>query len=455
MEKHLKKPTKCQIANIITVCIVFAVMMFLNIKCPYISDDFHFKFIWKDFHVTDNDEPVRNFGDIIESVKNYYLLSGGRVLPHLAAYFFLYIDKIYFNIVNSLVFVYIGCVIYYMTLRSKTNNILGLPFIFLLLFYFIPYFGDDIIWLSGAASYHWTSAVFLTVICLFTDIYDKNISKHRDLKYAALLLLTYVSSSSNEMTGGMLILFFIMYWLIKKKKVVKDFIFLNISAIFGTIIMLTAPGNYNRAANSTEIKFFDNFFSVLGEYLKWIITYAGSFLLLYILYIIFYAFVKHTKFEIRDLLDKFLMTIVGFAGITVLSFIGICADRPTIFGMMLLIANFCKIIPELYNMIVIDIPEFLKSGFMRKIFLNFHKWVIVLFVFFCLSLANNIYLYNKGINMLTKQYETVLNGGGAFDIYDSQIYGNFYPATAGSLGVFMGYTRYWYEKALEYGIETE
>lgn len=221
MEKHLKQPTKCKIANIITICSVFALMMFLNIRCPYMSDDLHFKFIWKDFHVTDHDEPVRNFGDIIESIKNYYLLSGGRVLPHLAAYFFLHIDKIYFDIVNSLVFVYIGCVIYYMTLRSKINNILGLPFIFLFLFFFSPYFGDDIIWLSGATNYHWTSAVLLTVICLFLDIYDKNISKHRNLKYAALLLLTYVSSSSNEMTGGMLILFFIMYWLIKNKKLLR------------------------------------------------------------------------------------------------------------------------------------------------------------------------------------------------------------------------------------------
>lgn len=38
----------------VIILIAFGFMMFLNCKCGYISDDYHFNFVWKDFYPTEN-----------------------------------------------------------------------------------------------------------------------------------------------------------------------------------------------------------------------------------------------------------------------------------------------------------------------------------------------------------------------------------------------------------------
>ena len=66
----------------IYVC-VFAYILFLTANCGFITDDYHFLFVWKDFEPQINDKPINGLSDILLSMTNYYNYSGGRIIAPL------------------------------------------------------------------------------------------------------------------------------------------------------------------------------------------------------------------------------------------------------------------------------------------------------------------------------------------------------------------------------------
>lgn len=110
---------KIQLAiNILTIVGVFAYILYLTASCPYITDDWHFKFVWRAFRPDGNDTRVTGLSNIIDSMKNYYNMSGGRVICHFITYVFVNINKNIFNIINAVIFVLLGIIIYRAATRT-------------------------------------------------------------------------------------------------------------------------------------------------------------------------------------------------------------------------------------------------------------------------------------------------------------------------------------------------
>lgn len=113
---------------IIAFLISFIISAHLNFKCPYITDDIHFFFVWKDFLPSENDKLITSAKDIYISQKNYYYKSGGRVLCHTITFLLLQLPKYIFNIINSFMFVLLGFLIYKLININHEKKIFNSPF---------------------------------------------------------------------------------------------------------------------------------------------------------------------------------------------------------------------------------------------------------------------------------------------------------------------------------------
>lgn len=119
----------------IYVC-VFAYILFLTANCGFITDDYHFLFVWKDFEPQINDKPINGLSDILLSMKNYYNYSGGRIIAHFVAFVFININKWFFNIINSIVFVCLGILIRKLVYDRQKGITLAQVIIYFPCFYF-------------------------------------------------------------------------------------------------------------------------------------------------------------------------------------------------------------------------------------------------------------------------------------------------------------------------------
>lgn len=244
---------KIQLAiNILTIVGVFAYILYLTASCPYITDDWHFKFVWRAFRPDGNDTRVTGLSNIIDSMKNYYNMSGGRVICHFITYVFVNINKNIFNIINAVIFVLLGIIIYRAATRTtappRCNLLLLLIYVSVILF--TPVFGDVALWISGSINYMWSITLMLAC-CLLIDKWFEDIT----LKKALLMSIPIaISAATNETTGGMLIVFMVLTFIVKKKKFSPLYLIPVIAALPGMALVILAPGNSVRAQNVEHVE---------------------------------------------------------------------------------------------------------------------------------------------------------------------------------------------------------
>lgn len=184
----------------IYVC-VFAYILFLTANCGFITDDYHFLFVWKDFEPQTNDKPINGLSDILLSMTNYYNYSGGRIIAHFVAFVFININKWFFNIINSIVFVCLGILIRKLVYDRQKGIPLAQVIIYFSMLLFLPSFGDTVLWISGSVNYLWTSALLLYTVYFC----KKHLDDSNRIYYIAMPILFFISSATNETTGGILL----------------------------------------------------------------------------------------------------------------------------------------------------------------------------------------------------------------------------------------------------------
>nr|MDE6005228.1 hypothetical protein [Oscillospiraceae bacterium] len=332
--------------NIFTALIVFAVMLFYSYLCPYLSDDWHFLFVWEDFDPTENPQYVQNLQDILISMKNYYQLSGGRVIPHFLTYCILFLPKTIFNILNSILFSVLCFLIYKITLCfTNCKKTWLFPLVSLLTFQYIPLFGDNALWISGAVNYMWMTVLFLCCI----DWLLTKFEKASFLEYILIIPVFMLSGASNEITGGMLIVAVVVYFITHQEKShILRLLVLAVSVIPGMILVLTAPGNTVRRMKVEKIEApgISEILQTAVSYLQFLVKDYLLFLEV-ILFACFVSFIMKERFMI--FLKKNFCFFIGIIGIMVLSVTGFLTKRPMIFGCVLLISAFLSAISQIYE----------------------------------------------------------------------------------------------------------
>jgi hypothetical protein len=230
-------------------CIAF---FYLNHYTTLAYDDFRYKHIVGiGVYDLESEFPtvgeVKNPKDIALSVHNAYFESGGRILAPALAHLFMMTDKTVFDIFNTLIYiVFVLLISFHITGSFRKDTLVLFLILSLLLWFFVPVWGQDFLWLSGSCNYLWPTTLLLFFLVPFRKKTDNSAYRMPIVLSVLFFLLSLLSGSCNE-NSGMAILFLLFCYAIRKFKKREPFTLFEIlgSAGFlaGYVFLLTAPGN--------------------------------------------------------------------------------------------------------------------------------------------------------------------------------------------------------------------
>lgn len=326
-----KKAAVYGLLTLLTAALVFL----LSVKCPYLSDDWHFFFVWDAFDPTEQTRRVQSFSDILLSMQNYYQMSGGRVIAHFLVYCLLTVSKTVFNLLNGVMYAAMCWLLYRIAEAvSGCKSMWLYPLTVLLSFLFLPVFGDDVLWLSGSVNYLWMSVPFLGCINWLLRRYDKA----SVLERICILPLFLLSGATNEITGGMLAVAVVLCFLLSSRRNLLSLIGCLAAIIPGICLVILAPGNAFRRSVIEQISpDASMMLSAFIQYLKYLLLNEEPLLLLIILstFLSFYDQSRSWKERLRP----FIVFAVGAAGAAALAYTGFFIARPLFFTCLLLIPS--------------------------------------------------------------------------------------------------------------------
>lgn len=294
------------------IIIVFGLIYILNNKTHLVSDDYIYHFLFANRTPTDATKLIENPIDIFSSMYNHWHLWGGRLSVHYLLQFVFMFGANIFNIVNSIMFVILGILIYKHINNSKKIKIMLLLFIYSMIFLFVPQPGSTIFWKSGSANYLWSSVLMLCMTLIYKKQYDNNNIKDNTKNFALIFLLGLIVGLCNENSGCALILVEILFILIYKyryKKIPKWAISGLIGTIIGYVFLIMAPGNYVRANvmyNKKEYS-LENMFKEFLILTKLSYSYLKTVIILTVISLI----IIYKKNEsLTKLIDKYCIQII-------------------------------------------------------------------------------------------------------------------------------------------------
>jgi hypothetical protein len=133
------------VLSLITVLSFFI----LNALTPLIADDYGYSL------------GLYSFFDVVKTTYDRYFDWGGRLLSNFLLYFWLLAGKFYFNIANTIIYcLFIFLVQFHIMGKAKCNPAMFLA-ISIFLWFLVPAWGQNFLWISGSCGYLWTTVFIL------------------------------------------------------------------------------------------------------------------------------------------------------------------------------------------------------------------------------------------------------------------------------------------------------
>ncbi len=147
------------IISALLIVSIAALVWAMNNQTALCRDDYSYSYT---FAVKENKFRITNFRQIIDSQINHYKVMNGRAVTHTLAQTFLMFDKSIFNLINTVAFIILICLIVYHSKQAGKNHF-SIMFLsaFLSLWFFTPSFGKSYLWLTGACNYLWGILIIL------------------------------------------------------------------------------------------------------------------------------------------------------------------------------------------------------------------------------------------------------------------------------------------------------
>ena len=238
----MKEHSADAILTILFIVAAFFVLLILNLKTPYIADDFAYKFFFQGSY-PEPGQRVINTLSIPQSMMNHYQIWNGRIVAHSVAQFFMqFPSKVPFDIANSLV--YLGMMWLILLIIGKVSHLsIHLPVVVLLFFYlwfFIPAFGQTVLWLSGSCNYLWMSLIYLGFI--YFIISTKAFNLKTAIIAVVLGVLTGAANENSSLASLCIVLMIAVVRLFKNKKIDWNAVLGVAFGIAGFLFVVFSPG---------------------------------------------------------------------------------------------------------------------------------------------------------------------------------------------------------------------
>lgn len=241
MENSLKRRR----AFFLLSALVFVIMLLFNFLTPMLADDFYFAYAF------DTGERLRSLSELIRSLSFHYQEWTGRVVVKFFAQGFTMLPGVVFDFCNAAAYLALGLVIYKLAVGQHSNryDVLLLALIEIALFEVSPVFGQTNLWMCGACNYLWATLGCLGYL-LFWRLRMRAPFDAKPWLSAVMMACGLLAGWLSENTSAGLLVCLVLcmgtVWLREHR------LPLWMAAGFagtaaGFLIMILAPGNYNRA----------------------------------------------------------------------------------------------------------------------------------------------------------------------------------------------------------------
>ena len=242
------------IARVLIYIFVFLVILLLSCLTPMLADDFSYSFSYA------TGERIKTIGDVFSSLKAHRITMNGRMISHGLTMIFLLLPKSVFNIANAAnaTFLLWLCSRFFSSGHPTWRELTITATTALLLWVFMPVFGQVFLWLDGSLNYSWAMSIILLFLLPFYKEYRNESVFFR--RNSILTLLFYLLSfaagaySENASCAGIMMALFFLILIYRKQKGIPFFLVLSvIIAAFGFLFMMLAPAESSRAAQTDLI----------------------------------------------------------------------------------------------------------------------------------------------------------------------------------------------------------
>jgi hypothetical protein len=214
--------------------VVVALFFILNVLTPLIADDYGHSL------------GIHSIADIAKMTHDKYFNWGGRITAHFLTFFWLLMGKSFFNIANTIMYcLFIFLVQFHITGKIKYNPIAFLT-ISIFLWFFVPAWGQNFLWLSACCFHLWTTAFILLFLIPFRK-------KQNDINYKLniplsilFFFLGLLAGCSAENASAAVFFLLISYFAVKivnKNKISLFEVLGTLGFLGGFFLLILAPGN--------------------------------------------------------------------------------------------------------------------------------------------------------------------------------------------------------------------
>ena len=262
----MSKLNESKKAIYIILGMMFLLLLVCNILTPYIADDFNY------LHSFATGERIKNFGDIISSMKAHAQSMNGRLVAHSFVQIFSLFPTWFFDVVNSCMFVLQIFLMYLICRKDKKNNVLMLILIICLIWIYEPAFGQVNLWFDGACNYLWcvVFGMLFTLPFVYDFLYDRVINnKFHQIIYIIISFIAgaYLENGSAPFIFVCLVITFLLKFYQHKKVKIYQLISLVVS-FMGYISIYLAPAEWAHKHSSGGMGMLrENFIRALNMYM--------------------------------------------------------------------------------------------------------------------------------------------------------------------------------------------
>lgn len=295
------------------IVVSFAVVLFLNISTPLISDDMTYLYIYGETG------EITSISDIIQSQINHYFLWGGRSVVHFIAQLLLMLPYYVADILNAAIYILFISLIYWHCKGGGKNSLYLFVLIGLAVWFLQPVFGDTVLWITGSANYLWGTTFVLLFLLPYRRYEGESKSQLMTLFYCiAIFLWGIVAGWTNENTAGAMVLIALLFLYYYKKRGWRiPFWAISgvVGGLIGFLVMILAPGNFERAGEASLLNLYV-FGYRLFNYTLTFFYYGGTAILLASVMLVFYNhFYKSTNEQAVVFSLSFIYYIAAVAAV--------------------------------------------------------------------------------------------------------------------------------------------
>ncbi|MCL2129437.1 MAG: DUF6056 family protein [Treponema sp.] len=222
----------------IAAALILILFFILNFFTPLLADDFGYAI------------GITSIKDILKSVHNMYYSWSGRSIANFVTLFWLLMGKLFFNTANTLVyFLFVLLFQFHIMGTLKKFNPVFFCCLNILLWYFVPAWGQNFLWLTGSCNYLWTATILLLFLVPFRKKIDNPFYKPGIPMSLLSLFMGILAGWTNENSGAAVLFLFILYFIliITGNRKFSLFEILGVTGfIIGFSLLVFAPGNYER-----------------------------------------------------------------------------------------------------------------------------------------------------------------------------------------------------------------